>query len=333
MNTPSPYHAEVAGTGAYLPEKILTNCELEKTLDTTDEWIRTRTGIHERRIAGENECSSTMAVQASRQAIKSAGIEPEQLGMIIVATSTPDVLYPSTACYVQRELGARGSAAYDISAVCSGFIFGLSIAEQYLKSGRYEYILVVGSDVNSRIMDWEDRSTCILFGDGSGAAVLRSIRADEPRGVLSCHIYSDGSQAGLLGVPGGIGKAPISHTAIDKKQYFLKMVGNATFKFAVKRMTEVALEALEFNGLRLEDVDLMVPHQANKRIIDAVGRQLSIPAEKIFVNIHKYGNTAGAAIPIALHEARAGGRIQRGDLILITGLGAGLTWGAVAIRW
>lgn len=323
----------MAGTGVYLPEKIVTNFDLEKILDTSDEWIRTRTGIRERRIACESECTSVLAVKAARKALEEAKVDPEQIDMIIVCTSTPDVLYPSTACFVQRDLGAFRAAAYDISAVCSGFVFGMSIAEQFLKSGRYQYILVIGSEVNSRILDWTDRSTCILFGDGAGAAVVKRVETQELRGVLSSHIYSDGAQADILGVPGGIGRTPISHASIDEKQYFIKMVGNATFKFAVKRMSEVALEALEFNGLSPKDVDLMVPHQANKRIIDAVGERLEVGPEKIFVNIDKYGNTAAASIPIALHEARECGMIKPGALILLTVLGAGLTWGAVLIRW
>jgi 3-oxoacyl-[acyl-carrier-protein] synthase-3 len=322
------------GTGVHLPANILTNSDLAKTVATSDEWIRTRTGICERRIASKDECSSTMAASAARQALAEAGLEPGQLDMIIVATSTPDILYPSTACFVQRELEADRAVAYDVTAVCSGFIFGSAIAEQFLKSGRYEYILVVGSEVNSRIMDWQDRTTCILFGDGAGAVVYRrEERGVQSRGILSSHIHSDGANSDLLCVPGGIGRSSISQEAVAQKQYTLKMVGNATFKFAVKRMSDVALEALAFNGMKIEDVDLMVPHQANKRIIDAVGERLNLSAEKVFCNIDKYGNTAGAAIPIAIHEARKNGRIPSGGLMLVTGLGAGLTWGALLIRW
>ncbi len=333
MKFNSPFKAEVAGTGIYLPEKIVTNLDLEKILDTSDDWIRARTGIHERRVAGEDESASVLAVNAARSALAEAGLEPEQIDMIIVCTSTPDVLYPSTACYVQKELGAHRAAAYDVSAVCSGFVFGLSIAEQFLKGGRYQHILVIGSEVNSRIVDWTDRSTCILFGDGAGAVALKRVETSESRGILSSHIYSDGTQTDILGVPGGIGRTPISHASIDEKQYFIKMVGNATFKFAVKRMSDVALEALEYNGFTTKDIDLMIPHQANKRIIDAVGERLEVGPEKIFVNIEKYGNTAAASIPIALHEARQCGRIQPGNLVLLTVLGAGLTWGAALIRW
>ena len=333
MNYHSPYQAKVIGTGAYLPEKILTNQDLEKTLKTSDEWIRTRTGISERRIARKDESTSTLAVEASRVALTSAGMGPEDLDMIIVCTSTPDVIYPATACFVQKELRASRAAAYDISAVCSGFVFGLSIAEQYLKSGRYENILVIGSEVNSRLMDWTDRSSCILFGDGAGAVILNRVESQQPVGILSSHIHSDGEQSDMLIVPGGVGRTGITHEGIDNKLYCLKMAGQATFKVAVKRMSEVAMEALQFNGLKIEDVDWVVPHQANRRIMETVSQRLGIDFEKFVVNIDKYGNTSAASIPIALHETRVAGKLEPGALILLTVLGAGLTWGAVLIRW
>ncbi len=333
MNKLPSIKAVVAGTGAYLPEKVLSNFDLEKMLDTSDTWIRTRTGIQERRIAAKDECSSTMAAEAAKMALECANTEAQDIDLIIVATSTPDVIFPSTACFVQKEIGAGKAAAYDVSAVCSGFIYAMSIAEQYIKSGRYKNILIIGSEVNSRILDWTDRTTCILFGDGAGAAVLKGVEAERECGVLSSHIYSDGNQSHIISVPGGIGKTSVTHEAIDEKQYCIKMVGNTTFKMAVKKMVEVAKEALEFNGLSPEDIDWMVPHQANKRIIDSVAERLDFPEEKTFINIHKYGNTSGAAIPIALHEANSSGKMKAGDLVLITGLGAGLTWGAVVIRW
>jgi len=329
---PSP-SAEVAGTGMYVPERILANAELEQMVETTDEWIRVRTGIRERRIAADDEASSDMAVKAARQAVASAQIDVGELEMIVVATSTPDILFPSTACFVQQHLGANRAVAYDISAVCSGFVFGLSIAEQFIKSGRYQTILVIGSEAYSRIIDWTDRGTCILFGDGAGAMVLRRGENAGTRGLLSTHIYSDGSMADLIQVPGGIGRHRICRDAIDQNQYVLKMKGNSTFKIAVKRMAEVAEEALRCNGLCLDDVGVMIPHQANKRIIDAVAEKLRLPAEKTFVNIDKYGNTSAASIPIAVHEARECGKIKSGDLVLLTVLGAGLTWGAALIRW
>ena len=325
--------AVVAGTGAYLPEKILTNQDLEKSLDTSDAWITARTGIRERRIAAEGESASTMAAKAGKQALEAGGIGPEDVDMIIVATSSPDVLFPSTACFVQNELQAFGSAAYDVSAVCSGFIFGLSIAEQYLKTGRYEHILLIGSEVNSRIVDWSDRATCILFGDGAGALLLNRVEQEKPLGILSTHIYSDGSLSDLICVPGGIGRTGINKQDIDGKKYSIKMSGNATFKVAVKRMTEVIQEALEFNGLSIEEVDLLIPHQANERIIRAVAERLKYPMEKVLMNIHKYGNTSAASIPIGINEAWRDGRIQPGETSVLGAVGAGLTWGSAVIKW
>ena len=325
--------AVVAGTGAYLPEKILTNQDLEKSLDTSDAWITARTGIRERRIAAEGESASTMAAKAGKQALEAGGIGPEDVDMIIVATSSPDVLFPSTACFVQNELQAFGSAAYDVSAVCSGFIFGLSIAEQYLKIGRYEHILLIGSEVNSRIVDWSDRATCILFGDGAGALLLNRVEQEKPLGILSTHIYSDGSLSDLICVPGGIGRTGINKQDIDDKKYSIKMSGNATFKVAVKRMTEVIQEALEFNGLSIEEVDLLIPHQANERIIRAVAERLKYPMEKVLMNIHKYGNTSAASIPIGINEAWRDGRIQPGETSVLGAVGAGLTWGSAVIKW
>ncbi len=325
--------AVVAGTGAYLPEKILTNQDLEKSLDTSDAWITARTGIRERRIAAEGESASTMAAKAGKQALEAGGIGPEDVDMIIVATSSPDVLFPSTACFVQNELQAFGSAAYDVSAVCSGFIFGLSIAEQYLKTGRYEHILLIGSEVNSRIVDWSDRATCILFGDGAGALLLNRVEQEKPLGILSTHIYSDGSLSDLICVPGGIGRTGINKQDIDDKKYSIKMSGNATFKVAVKRMTEVIQEALEFNGLSVEEVGLLIPHQANERIIRAVAERLKYPMEKVLMNIHKYGNTSAASIPIGINEAWRDGRIQPGETSVLGAVGAGLTWGSAVIKW
>ena len=325
--------AVVAGTGAYLPEKILTNQDLEKSLDTSDAWITERTGIRERRIAAEEESSSSMAAKAGKQALEDGGISPEDVDMIIVCTSSPDVLFPSTACFVQNELQAFGSAAYDISAVCSGFIFGLSVTEQYLKTGRYEHILLIGSEVNSRIVDWSDRSTCILFGDGAGALLLKRVEQNKSLGILSTHIYSDGSLSDLICVPGGIGRTGINKQDIDDKKYSIKMSGNATFKVAVKRMTEVIQEALEFNGLSIEEVDLLIPHQANERIIRAVAERLKYPMEKVLMNIHKYGNTSAASIPIGINEAWRDGRIQPGETSVLGAVGAGLTWGSAVIKW
>lgn len=333
MNKNSIFQAVIAGTGAYLPEKILSNADLEKTLDTSDQWIRTRTGIEERRIAAEDESASTMGVRAAREALAEAQIEADAIGMIIVCTSTPDIVYPATACFVQKELGAGRAAAFDISAVCSGFIFGLSIAEQFVKRGQYSNVLVIGSEVNSRIMDWTDRGTCILFGDGAGAAVLRRSDNSEPIGVLSSHIHSDGNHADILCVPGGIGKSRINREAIDQKQFCLQMEGKAVFRHAVKKMIEAADEALAFNNLKAKDIGLLIPHQANIRIIESVADKMGMASEKVFINIQKYGNTGAASIPIALHEARKCGKARPGEFWLLTVLGAGLTWGAVAVKW
>lgn len=329
----SIYKAAVAGTGSYVPEKILTNKDLAVSLDTSDEWITTRTGIKERRIAAENESASTMAAQAARRALESANVSPDQVDLIIVCTSSPDVLFPSTACFVQKKLEAFNSAAYDISAVCSGFVFGLSVAEQYLKAGRYEHVLVIGSEVNSRIVDWSDRSTCILFGDGAGAVLLKRLEQPEPLGILSTHIYSDGALTDLIVVPGGIGKTGINAKDVEDKNYFIKMSGSATFKVAVKRMSNVIQEALEFNKIKIEDIHLLIPHQANHRIINAVAEKLNFPEDKIFMTIQKYGNTSAASIPIGIEDARQEGKIQPGDISVLGVVGAGLTWGAGVIKW
>ena len=329
----SNFKAVVAGTGFYVPEKILTNKDLELSLDTTDEWITTRTGIKERRIAAKDESASTMASIAAKHALEFANVHSDQVDMIIVCTSSPDVLFPSTACFVQKELEAFNSAAYDISAVCSGFVFGLSIAEQYIKAGRYEHVLVIGSEVNSRIVDWSDRSTCILFGDGAGAILMKRIEHAESIGILSTHIYSDGALSDLISVPGGIGKTGINKNDIDSKKYFIKMAGNATFKVAVKKMTDVILEALEYNNIKIDDINLFIPHQANQRIISAVAEKLNLPDDKIHMTIQKYGNTSAASIPIGIEDARIEGKIKPGDISVLSVVGAGLTWGAGVIKW
>jgi 3-oxoacyl-[acyl-carrier-protein] synthase III len=327
------FKAVVSGTGAYLPDKILTNQDLEKTLDTSNTWIIERTGISERRIAAQNESTSTMAAEAGKQAMEAAEVSADDVDLIIVCTSSPDVLFPSTACFVQNELKAFRAAAYDISAVCSGFVFGLSVVEQYLKNGRYKNILLIGSETNSRIVDWTDRSTCILFGDGAGALMLKRVEQKKSIGILSTHIYSDGRLTDLICVPGGIGRTGVNKKDIDEKKYFIKMAGNATFKAAVKRMTDVIREGLEFNRLSIEKVGLLIPHQANQRIINAVAERLSYPMEKVFMNIHKYGNTSGASIPIGINEAWRSGLIQPGDISMLGVVGAGLTWGSAVLKW
>ena len=333
LNSTLPFQAEIAGIGSYLPEKVLTNFELQEKIDTSDEWIRKRTGIEERRIASKEESSSVLAAQAARKALDSANLGVEDVDLIVVATSSPDVLFPSTACFVQKELGAGRAVAFDITAVCSGFVFAVSVAEQYIKNGQFKTALVIGSEVNSRIVNWEDRSTCILFGDGAGAMVLKRAKSEENNGVLSTHIHSDGDRSDLIRVPGGIGRTGISSKSVENGEYFIHMSGNATFKIAVQKLEDVSREALAQNGYSTEDVDVVVPHQANRRIIDAAAERLEINKDKVFSNIHKYGNTSAASIPIALAEAYENGVIKKGNLVLLMVVGAGLTWGAGLIKW
>lgn len=324
---------KIAGLGSCIPKKILKNSDLEKTLDTSDEWIVTRTGMRERRIASKNKASSDLAIGAAREAIRSAEIKAKDVDLIIVATATPDMIFPSTACLVQTGIDAKNAAAYDISAVCSGFIYALSVAEQYIRSGKYKTILVIGSEVMSRIVDWTDRTTCILFGDGAGAVVLTHVPKSRKNDVFYTHIDSAGAHASLLCVPGGGGRHPVSHEIIEKRLHYIKMEGNKIFKLAVKSMTTAAREALKANSYTIADIDIVIPHQANIRIIKALADVLEIPAKKVFINIEKYGNTSAASIPIALTEAVGQGRIKKGSLVLMVAFGGGLTWGSALVRW
>lgn len=325
--------AKITGIGSYAPENILTNLDLEKSVDTSDEWIKSRTGISERRIASKNEACSDLAIKASKIALKEAGVKAKDIDLIIVATVTPDMLFPSTACLVQKEIGAKNAFAYDLSAACSGFIYGISIAEQFIKSGRYKNILLIGSDVFSRIVNWNDRSTCVLFGDGAGAVIIEAENGRKKDGILSTHLYSDGHYHDFLFVPGGGSRIPVSEITNDNEKCFIKMKGNEIFKVAVRFMVSAAREAISYNGLAIEDIDLFIPHQANKRIIDAVAKKLKLPEEKIFTNLMKYGNTSAASIPIALDEAVKEKRIKNGDIVLLVAFGAGLTWGSTIIKW
>ncbi len=324
-------NAKITGTGSYTPKKILTNFDLEKMVDTSDDWIKTRTGISERRIAEKNEACSDLSIKASKIALKEAGIKAKILDMILVATVTPDMLFPSTACLVQVEIGAKNAFAYDISAACSGFIYALSIAEQYIKSGRYKNILVIGSEVFSRIVDWSDRSTCVLFGDGAGAVVIQAENDRKKGGILSTHLHSDGNYNDFLFVPAGGSRLPLSKNDNYLKHY-IKMKGNETFKVAVRSMVSSAKEAISYNHFTMEDINLLIPHQANKRIIDAVVKKLNLPIEKVFINLMKYGNTSAASIPIALDEAIKEKRIKNGDIVLLAAFGAGLTWGSAILK-
>ena len=324
-------YSQIIGTGSYLPQKTLTNADLERIVETSDQWITDRTGIKERHIADENEAASDLAVQAAHCALQAAGVRPEELDVLIVGTQTPDMTFPSTACIVQAKLGAPKAFAFDLSAACSGFIYSLSVADQFLKSGQYEYALVIGTEVLSRILDWKDRSTCVIFGDGAGAAVLK--RTESKKGVLSSHLHSDGQFWDLIFMPGGGSRMPISETVLARRMHFLKMKGSETFKIAVRNLEEVAWEALNHNRLSIDRLALMIPHQANIRIIKALSERLKLPMEKVMINIDRCGNTSAASIPIALDEAVRSGRVHEGDDILLIAFGAGLTWGASVIRW
>ncbi len=321
----------IIGTGSYLPERVLKNLDLEKMVETSDHWITERTGIKERRLAKNGEATSDLSVRSAKAALQSALIEPEQLDLILVATATPDMLFPSTACLVQNKIGAKRAAAFDLSAACSGFIFALSVADQFIRSGTYSTILVIGAEVLSKIVDWKDRNTCVLFGDGAGAVVVKGMKGE--RGILSTHIHSDGSLWDLIYVPGGGSRFPPSPLTIKKRLNFMKMKGNETFKVAVRTLEEAAMEALKYNDLSPSDIDLYIPHQANYRIIQAVAQRLNIPLEKVLINLDRYGNTSAASIPVALDEANRTGRVKAQDILLLEAFGGGLTWGSVVIRW
>lgn len=323
--------ARITGTGSAVPDKVLTNLDLEKMVDTSDEWITTRTGIKERRIAGPDEFTSTLATRAAEKALEMAGIGADQLDLIIVGTVTPDFPFPSTACLVQDQLKASKAAAFDVAAACSGFIYGLSIAEKFIRTGAVRKALVIGAETLSRIVDWTDRNTCLLFGDGSGAAVLEAVDGDE--GILSTHIHSDGSYWELLYQPGCGSRNPCRQATLDEGRIYLTMQGNEVFKLAVRAMEESAHEALAANGLTTDQIDIFIPHQANRRIIDAIGKRLGLGEDKVFVNLERYGNTSAASIPIALDEANRTGRLNRGDLVLFDAFGGGLTWGSALLRW
>jgi len=326
-----PKKVGIIGLGKYLPEKILTNKDLEKVVDTTDEWITSRTGIKQRRIAGEKEATSDMAVNAAKAALKSANLKPEDIGLVIVATITPDMFFPSTACLVQKKLGISNIPAFDISVACSGFLYGVAIAEQFVKSGTYKNVLLIAAEKMSSITDWKDRSTCVLMGDGAGAAVLSEVKEG---GILSVYLGADGSKGDLLKMPAGGSRMPASIPTVEEGLHFLKMQGNELFRHAVKIMAEAALKATEPLGLKSEDINLIIPHQANVRILNAVARRMGIdPAEKVYLNIEKYGNMSAASTAVALAEAVEEGRVKKGDIILLDAFGAGLTWGAIVIKW
>ena len=322
--------AGIAGLGFSVPDKVLTNRELEKMVETSDEWIRTRTGISERRIAPSGVGTSEYAAIAAIAALKDAGLKAEDLDLIIAATSTPDMPLPSCACFIQQKIGATKAAAFDLAAACAGFVYGLVTAEQFIKSGIYKNILVVGADVISPYIDWTDRSTCILFGDGAGAAVLKPAKTG---GILSSVLGSDGKYADLLTITCGGSRRPATHQSVDTKGHFLQMSGSEVFKLAVRGMSEAVTEALSKAGVKLSEVASFIPHQANLRIIDAVAARLELPAEKIFVNLQKYGNTSAASCAIALCEAVQSGKIKKKDKVVLATFGSGLVWGALVMEW
>ncbi|MBF0403805.1 MAG: ketoacyl-ACP synthase III [Nitrospirae bacterium] len=323
--------AKIISTGSYVPSRRLTNGELEQMVDTSDKWIMERTGIRERRIAAEGENTSDLAYEAAVLALSRAGISASSLDIIIVATITGDMPIPATACFLQNRLNATQAAAFDINAACSGFLFGLSTANAYIKSGMYKRILLVGAEALSRFTDWEDRNTCVLFGDGAGAVILEA--ADGQSGILSVDIHSDGSYWELLNLPGGGSKYPPSEEAAANRLHYIKMKGNETFKVAVRTLEKLVIDALEKNGLKSSDIALLVPHQANLRIISATATRLGIGMDKVMVNLDKCGNTSAASIPIALDEAATSGRIKENDTIILEAFGGGLTWASAVIRW
>ena len=323
----------IIGTGSYLPEKVLSNFEMEKFLDTSDEWIMTRTGIRERRVAKASEAASDLALVACKRALAAAGMTAEAIELIVMATITPDTHCPAGANWLEAKLGAKHAVSFDVTAACTGFIFALSVAEQYIKTGVYRNALVVASEIMTRTLDWTDRETCILWGDGAGAAVIAEV--EDGKGILSTHLHSDGAGGDNLLMPGGGSKTtPISYKSVDKKLHTLNMIGaNQSFKVAVKRFAEVCEEALAHNNVTLDDIKIIVPHQANLRILQGVAKRLDVPMDKIYVNIERYGNISSATVPIALDEAVKDGTIRPGDLVLLAAFGGGLTWGSSLIRW
>ncbi|MDY0213368.1 MAG: beta-ketoacyl-ACP synthase III [Desulfuromonadaceae bacterium] len=323
--------ARIVGTGSYLPERILTNFDLEKMVDTTNEWISARTGIEERRIAADHEQTSDLAASAARRAMEMAGVTPDQIDMVVLATVTGDFPWPSTACLVQDKIGAINASAWDVSAACSGFVYAMSSVSKFIETGSCRRALVIGAEIFSRIIDWEDRNTCILFGDGAGAVVLEGQEGEN--GILSSHLHSDGSYWELLYQPGFGSRYPASIAGIETRLPFLKMAGNEVFKMAVRSMYDVAVEALQANNVQASDIVKLFPHQANKRILDAVSKRLKLEDGQMYVNVDKCGNTSGASIPLALDEANRKGLLNSGDLVLLDAFGGGFTWGSCLLRW
>jgi 3-oxoacyl-[acyl-carrier-protein] synthase-3 len=331
MSTTQPKrHVAIVGIGSYLPERILTNAELEKMVDTTNEWIVSRSGIRERRIAREDQATSDLAAEAAKRALTKANIKPEDVDLIIVATLSPDMPFPNTACFVQKLIGAKNATCIGLEAACSGFLFAVDAASQYLLTGRFKTALVIGAEKLSTVTDWQDRTTCVLFGDGAGAVVLQA--RDSGEGILSTVTGSDGTLNALLNIPGGGSRNPASLQTIEKRMHFMKMEGKEVFKHAVRAMGEAARRALEKAGLTIADVACVVPHQANMRIVEAIRDRLGVGPDKFFINLDKYGNMSAASIPVALDEAVQEGRIKKGDNIVLVAFGGGFTWGAMVVK-
>jgi len=325
--------SRILGTGHYVPARVLTNLDLEKIVETSDAWITERTGIRQRHVAAEGEASSDMAAHAAVRALEAAGLSAKDLDLIIVGTVTPDMPLPSTAAFVQHKIGARPDCpSFDVAAACAGFIYGLSIADQFIAGGGAKRVLVIGVELLTRVLDWKDRSTCVLFGDGAGAAIVGPA-IDDGKGLLCTHIYADGSQADALKIPGGGSRFPASHATVDAGLHYVHMVGQDVFKYAVRALSSASLTALESSGISKDEIRWVVPHQANLRILDAVSKRVGIPLERFVLNISKYGNTSSASIPIALDEARRAGIIRDGDSVLMTALGGGFAWGSAVVRF
>ncbi len=322
--------AGIIGVGEYFPKKVLTNFDLSKMVDTSDEWITTRTGIKERRIVDKNEAASDLGIHAAKAALKDAGLNAEELDLIITATVTPDMQFPSVSSIIQKGISAKKAACVDIQAACAGFVYGIVMAQQFICCGTYKNVLLVGSEVLSSVTDWKDRNTCVLFGDGAGACVLSEVKKG---GIISSYLGSDGTKGDLLMVPAGGSRYPASHQTINKRMHYVKMRGNELFKLAVNIMADAALRVIEKAGIDGEDIDCFIPHQANIRIINAVAKKIKIPENKIYLNIAKYGNTSSASTATALCQAIKSGRVKRGDLLLLDAFGSGLVWGACLIRW
>lgn len=321
----------IVGTGSYLPKGIMTNKDMEKIVETSDEWIRTRTGIEERRVLEEGLSTSDMATEAAKIALADANLLPEDVDLIIVATCTPDMAFPATACIVQANLGANRAAAFDVETACSGFLYALTIGEQFIKTGFYKNVLIIGAETLTRVLNWEDRNTCVIFGDGAGAVVLQQV--EEGYGILASHLGADGSNGGFLTQPAGGARMPATLETVGNKLHTIQMDGSEVFKFAVRAMGKASIQVLEDSNLNLEDIDMLIPHQANMRIIDAAAKRLKLTSDKVYVNLNKVGNMSAASVPVALDEANRKGLIKKGDVVLLVAFGGGLTWGSAIMKW